>query len=101
MYKIVASTYHLVSSVHECIKNHFGTTNLVGVVVVIYVCIYHTLTNTAPYAGTSTIPRSWLQSPRKWANNRTPTNASAGGDLTPNSKRIATYYGTLQKPSKL
>jgi len=41
-------------------------------------------------------PRSWLQSPRKWANNRTPTNQ--GGDATPNTKKVAAYFNTLQKP---
>ena len=41
-------------------------------------------------------PRSWLQSPRKWANNRTPTNQ--GGDATPNTKKVAAYLNTLQKP---
>lgn len=46
----------------------------------------------------SSVPRSWLQSPRKWAG-RTPTHAQPGA-TTPNSMRLAAYYGTLQKPSK-
>lgn len=43
-----------------------------------------------------TDPRSWLQSPRKWANNRTPTNQ--GGNSTPNTRKLVAYFNTLHKP---
>jgi hypothetical protein len=40
-------------------------------------------------------PRSWLQSPRKWGQGRTPTHAQGTGDLTSESKRKAAYFATL------
>lgn len=44
-------------------------------------------------------PRSWLQSPRKWGQGRTPTHAAQGGRLTPNSQRKAAYMATVQQRS--
>lgn len=54
------------------------------------------LTASAAVAQQESQPRSWLQSPRRWGQGHTPTNAGrGGGNLTPTSRRKAAYIATL------